>query len=1086
MSVIEELAAPSSARTETTGGAPPPAPGGRPPTRHAWPPLDRVRVGVALVGLGCVATAEGLLPGAGQEILSTAGVAALAVAAVLLLARRPIRTRASGPPGSPGSDDEVSHSVLPAPVAGASISASRRKWRWTLVGVTLAQGLLVQTWFRAGTAIAGGDIGPPLGTAWITRLFAPIAWSGADLGGPNQSQLELPWAAVVWFTHLAGGSGALAQRIWLTALLAAVPLAAAALTRALGLSPLAGVAAALLYAFSPYLVSIGGVSDVYLVATVLLAALPALVVAAGRGTVPTWAASLGLLLAAPLLGYAYANPPLVGMIAGVLVLSPGLAWARYGRRAGIRSTWALLIGGLLLVGGSAYWAIPAKTGLAQVATSSLSSLAAWGWSESRATLANALWLNTSWTWRYTYYVPYAPDFARLPLVLLRPLLPLVAFGALALRPLHRDRPGVTRVTALVALATLGIMTFSTGTRSPGNVLFDPLYSLPYGWLLREPGRFLMAAALGVALLGALLVEQLCSLPMRHLPRLLRRGTGTQQTHTLGLLGLGAVVLVALTSFPLWSGRVVPGPRPPFPSSHVKIPTSWNAMATYLNAPGAPSGHLLALPPESSIYIPFSWYYGTNGFVAQLLRRPVVDPSGQGYDVVSSELSSASQLEGEALVARDWTEARRLLGAMDTPLVLVEGDVETPFPGHSIISPALLAARLRADPLMRPLRRFGPLQLFTVRAALLPPSDFATVDTATPDLRALALLPWSTALVTSQPIPGHLALFQLPPVATWGLGSTHLSTTLAELPGRHYVPAVLGLSPTGRIPTGDLRWQTSDAAGRAPRLTLSLPVGPSLIGDGDFASGAWGPVGNCNDAHPVVAPQFVSGSVLPLAGPGRSPALRLEADTDGACEAQGLSWHGGSVLLRLSVRSITGAPAEVCLWEQPEDRCAAAPPLPQATGWERYRAVLTPPPGTQSLSLYLYAYSTAQGQTTVSEFANIIVRSLQAAPQVDVLAIPGHAGAQLALLTGSTGFGPGWGYHGGGRHVEVDGLRNAWILAGPQTPGVVATAYGPALGEWRRELLLGGICLAVALSLAALRRLRVRSADLADAPSREAP
>lgn len=1081
MSVIEELTAPSSARTETTGGALPPASGGRPPARHAWRPLDRVRVGVALVGLGCVATAEGLLPGAGQEIVSTVGVVALAVAAALLLVRSP--TRATVSPESATSDDEVPHPVAPGPAASAPTRAPRRAWRWSLLGVTLAEGLLVQTWFRAGTAIAGGDIGPPLGTAWITRLFAPIAWSGADLGGPNQSEHKLPWAVVVWLTHLAGGSGALAQRIWLTALLAAVPLAAAALARALGLSPLAGIAAALLYAFSPYLVSIGGVSDVYLVATVLLAALPALVVAAGRGTVPTWAAALGLLLAAPLLGYAYANPPLVGMIGGVLVLSPGLAWARYGRRAGIRSTWALLIGGALLVGGSAYWAIPAKTGLAQVATSSLSPLAAWRFTEVRATLANALWLNTSWAWRYTYYVPYAPDFARLPLVLLRPLVPLVAFGALALGPLHREWPGVTRVTALVALATLGIMTFSTGTRSPGNVLFDPLYSLPYGWLLREPGRFLIAAALGVALLGALLVEHLRSVPIRHPPLLLRRGTVAQQAPIVGLLGLGAVVLIALTSFPLWSGRVVPGPRPPFPSSHVKVPAYWNAMATYLNARAAPSGHLLALPPESSIYIPFSWYYGNDAFVAQLLRRPVVDPSGQGYDVVSSELSSASQLEAEALVARDWTEARHLLGALGTPLVLVEGDVETPFPGHSIISPALLAARLDADPLMRPLRRFGPLQLFAVRRTLGPPSNFATVNTATPDLRALALLPRSTAMLTSQPLPGHLALFQLPPVATWSLGSAHLSTALAELPGRHYVPAVLGLSPTGRVPTGDLRWRTSRPVGRAPRLTLSLPVGPSLIRDGSFATGPWGPVGNCNDAHPVVAPQFVSDSVLPLAGPSRSPALRLAADTDGACEAQGLSWHGGSVLLRLSVRSITGAPAEVCLWEQPEDRCAAAPPLPQAAGWERYRAVLTPAVGTRRLSIYLYAFSTVPGQTTVSEFANIVVRSLPAAPQVDVLAQAEHAGARASLLTGSTGFGPGWGYRGGGRHVEVDGLRNGWIVAGPREPAVVATVYAPVLGERRKELLLGGICLGAALSLAVLRRRRERGTDLAAAESR---
>jgi hypothetical protein len=57
-----------------------------------------------------------------------------------------------------------------------------------------------------------------------------------------------------------------------------------------------------------------------------------------------------------------------------------------------------------------------------------------------------------------------------------------------------------------ATAALAIIFLSTGTNPPGNTLFDRLYGLPFGWLLREPGRFLVVAALAYAVLVAVEVE----------------------------------------------------------------------------------------------------------------------------------------------------------------------------------------------------------------------------------------------------------------------------------------------------------------------------------------------------------------------------------------------------------------------------------------------------------------------------------------------------------------------------------------------------------------------------------------------------
>jgi len=1021
-------------------------------------------VASALVGLLLVAIAEGILPGTPQSVLADAGVLALFVAALLELLP-------SDPRGDARTADRQPSAAAEQP------RSDRGAWRWTLAAIGAAEALVAQTWFRAGTAIAGGDIAPPIGTAWIGRLFAPIAWSGGNLGGPGQAEGQLPWAALDWVVHLSGGSGALAQRIWLTLLLAAVPVAAAALARALGLGPAAGVATALLYAFSPYVLSNVGVNDVYLVAMALLAALPALLLAAARRSVPVWVAAAGFAVAAPFVGFAYANPPLVGMLAGVLALSPLLAWLRFGRAAAARCLFALVVAGLALLGASAYWLVPDRVAVAAVATGELSSFSRWAFTEGRATLANGLWLNDAWGWRFPAYYPYARDFARLPLVLVRPLLPLTSFAVLALwRDAGVRESRLRRVAGGIAGVTLAIMFLSTGTNAPGSLLFDPLYSLPYGWLLQEPGRFLMAASLGAALLAGLLVEQLG-----------RSGAGSASPASTGAerqvqrrarsprwLAVAATAAVALASFPLWTGAVVPGPRPPFPSSHVRVPRYWEALASYLNSPGAPSGHLLVLPPDDFYQMPYTWYYGNDGFIENLIGRPVVDPSGQGYDLVSTELAGAVQLEAQALAARDWVEARRLLLAMGTPVVLVRGDVEAGFPHRDIVSPALLVARLRSDPLVRLVHQSGPLLVFALRDGTSRSSGFATIDTAAPDLRALALLPADTPLVTGRAVPGHLALYQLPPVATWHLAGNTLATSLTERPGLRYRVALLALRPPARrLVRDDLHADVGAGSGGEPVLRIGVPVGASVLHDGAFDAGLWAPVGNCNAAVPVAPPDVLAATVLDRAGPrGDLPALRLDATVDAACEAQRLDWKGGDLLLRLWVRPISGAPPSLCIWEQPIDRCASVGPLPTGPGWHRYSTVVRPDPGSSVLSLFLYAFVDSPGQHSVEEYAGVTARELPFAPALDVVASPTRPAPPGRLLSASTGFSPAWS-SGAGQHVTVDGLRNGWIdTVRPSRPDPSLSArYLPVEHEARDEAVLGAGAFALAALGLALGRRR---------------
>ncbi|MDA8331925.1 MAG: hypothetical protein M0027_12150 [Candidatus Dormibacteraeota bacterium] len=1008
---------------------------------------------LAILGVLGVAAAELLRTSAAQGTLADLAVVCLSVAALLaLFTRGALCSLADRPSAYRVHVGRRVQQLRPTTAPDtwepeqAMGSASRRGWRWAQIGTALTVGALVQTWFVSGTVIAGGDITPPVGTAWIGRMFAGMAWTGSNLGSINEAQQRLPWAVVVWTTHSLGGSGAVAQRVWLTGLAMGIALAASSLARALNLSPLAGVAAGLLFVFNPYLMSIGGVADVYLLTMALLAALPALVVASAKGSLPRWLGAVGLGLSGPLVGYVYANPPLVGMLIFAVMVSVPLAWARYGRAAARRSVPVVLGGVLLMIAASSYWLVPALLALREASVVTLSPLSAWTWTEGRSTVTNALWLNTAWGWKYPIYFPYASGFSQFPLVLVRLGVPSLAFLALAMPPTCLNGRKL-RATGAIALGTLTVVFLSTGTNPPGNLIFNLLYHLPYGWLLREPGRFLMAAALGYGLMAGVLLDgarrfrspsvrsrgQVRALPEIRIPSI-----------WLGM-ACGAVVLTAAGTYPLWTGAIVPGPRPPFPSSHVTVPRSWNLMANWLNSSSSPPGAVLVMPPDDFYAMPYTWYYGAEGFITDLIGRHVVDPTPQSYDLVSHELLSATHLEAEAIAQGAWTEGARLLDAMDTPIVLVRGDVVANFPGRSIISPGLLSRQFRRDPLMRQVHRDGPLSVFALIGGVKAPAGFATVNTSSPDLRVLSLLPPRTALVTSPQLVGHEAVIQPPPIATWQIQGRRLITDLSVRSGWTYRVAALAPPRTPGTTSEDRPAYRTRRTRLGARLEISLPIGPSVVHDGTFTHGTWGRVGNCADFRPVVKPAFLRAAVLLHGGPAGTPALQLSANIDAACQSQTLAWHGGSLVIKMDVRSQSGAPPALCFWEQPANQCASAASLPDSRGWKVYDSVVSPSSSTKRLSLVLYAFTYVPGQLSRDDYADIVVHSLAQAPKLDVLATPTELDDRSTLHAFATGFAPGWIAPTGGRHVEIDGLTNGWIFHG-SVVRLMKASYRPIRDE----------------------------------------
>lgn len=1014
--------------------------------------LNIIRVTAAIVGIVAIAVAELLTEGKLQSDLADIGLVGLVTASVMLS----FGNKSSQIPDTVPVD-------LPRTV----------QWRWTTLGLGLFTALVTQTWFRAGTVIAVGDNTPPIGTAWIGKLFVSIGWSGNNLGAPINNEIQLPFAVVDWLTHQLGGSGALAQRLFLTLLATAIVVAASTLARSLGLSPTAGVIVGITYYFSPMTMSQVNINGVYLVAMVLIPTLASAVISYGRNHLRIWQLCLIFVVSAPFVGYAYNNPPLVAMLALTTVTTPLLVWAGYDRIVALRSLKGLLCAGSLLIAVSSYWLVPSWIAIQSIAAGNLSEISAWVFTESRATLANGLWLNNTWAWAYSQYYPYATEFARFPLNLVPVLVPTVAFSGLALRRCTSNI-GLrsSRVRGVIAFSALFVVLISTGTRTPGNVLFDPLYHLPYGWLLREPGRFLMVAALAYALLIGLLVEEI----QRHVQSKVADSAAVVSwrpslSWLSTLVSILAIAVALSAGFPLWTGAVAPGARQGFPSVHVKVPHYWEAAFRFLNSTKSPPGSLLVLPPDDFYQMPYTWFYGNDGFIVNALKRDVVVPSGQGYDTVSTELLSAVKLEATSLLGHNWSEGGHLLTAIGTPIVLVRGDINSQFQGRSIVQAAALIKDLKNDPEMKLIYHVGELSLFELKAGYYQAAtSFATVNSKEPNLNDLALVNRHTVLVTSTPRSGYISLIQLPSIVTWQVSDGFATIQVQVRQGWNYsLRAANSVLPVGAERTVSSRSTSGNVA-----IRVKVPIGKSIISDGTFASGKWGPIENCYNVTPVRAPQYLRATVVPRATPDGSTAIELTATIDSACESTPLSWSRGPIEFGLWERSVSGPSPRLCLWEEPIGRCASVPPLPSGSGWHRYETLVHPDSGTTSISVFLYADSAGNGQRAIEEYAKVTALSLPATPTFVLFGTPKKHGKPEGILTTQTGYSPQWIGPAGSTHVLVDGLRNAWIgshvISVSASPSYAATSH-----KVRDEIGISALILVTdgALMLWWLRRMKYR-------------
>jgi hypothetical protein len=953
----------------------------------------------------------------------------------------------------------------------------RRRWLIAFAGVAIGAVVAIQMWFAPGTAVAGGDITFPNGTEWLGRMFSPWAFSGANLGGPNLLPAQLPWGALLGIVHSIGGSPDLAQRVWYTLLFAGAGLGAVALLRTLGLRPLSALCGAYVYLFNGYVLGWVGVNPPHLMALTLLPIVTAIVLAASKGTVRISVAAILLAACAPLLGFASQNPPLVAVIVFPILTSPLLAAWLGGRAAVKRGLRMLALGLPLLLLASLYWIVPEALAYAALGNPSLFAAATWRFTETRASLGNALWLNNSWAWAHPEYVPYATGYLVQPLALAKYLLPALAFapvtllrrGAALIRGVSVNLLGIS-----VAFSTLALVFefLSTGTLPPGSVVFNFLYSLPGGILLREPGRFLILAALAYSALVAVGIVAVVRLSGTEMAR--RRWRLSLQSMRdaaarfltppvspskprfrlpsrrailpLASLTVAGLFVAALApAYPLMTGTIVAGQRANLPSAHVDLPAYWQKMLDDINREPS-SGALLVLPPDDFYQMPYRFgYYGADTFIVQGVARHVILPNPQGYLRKSPELLAAVDAAARNLLSSNDTGAARVIAVMQASLVLVRGDIDPNdflIPGRHIDSPIDLSSALQVSQHFKLLDKEGPLDLYRltdpVPAELDLVSHFATVNTSSPDLSILSLLQPGTDLVTDSPQKGVPAVFTLPDLGQWDISPGKLSAQQQAPQGWSYRLAELAAPAPGLTSSSQL----TDSGNQT--LTVSVPLGSeNLVPNGDFSAGLW-------QKHAADCSGFSQGTNLIDAseaeGPNGGTALRLSASVDTACESKILSSTGGPILLRLKFQHVVGAAPRICVFDDAQARCVTTTPMVSGSGWQQYQAVVTPSSSASKLRLFLYSDAVPScldglctTSLTVNEFAQVEAFSMQAVPAVVFLGTPMEAASDAKLLVLRDTYSSDWQGPSDSRHVAVDGLLNGWIGHSP----LLRASYGPA-------------------------------------------
>lgn len=412
-------------------------------------------------------------------------------------------------PASSGTDRMLLHRLS----ARGRRAATWRPWV-PVSGVGLFASAIVQPFVSHSTVVRDQPV-PAAGAAWLHQLTVAFSARAPETPGALIGVLDLPLGVTGSILKALGGSLALDERIWVTALFAAAGMAMASLLTVLEFQPWACAVGGSVYIFSPYVFAMSGLRLSYLAAMALAPGIVAWLLYAVRpdtGCVrPRRRPSAWVLPAALALGIIATSPPLLLACIVVTAGAFGLVVWLNGRRV-LRDRFGhFAVSGGALVAACSFWAVPLGRVLSSSAIIATAAHRHWQWAGRRETLANSLWLNTAWNWRQRTAFPYAATFDHFPLVLWKYAVPLACFAVLGISShkvqSYQSQRRLRLLTAAAGLA-LTVVVVATGTGEPGAPIFALLTALPYGWLTEDPGRFLFLAGAAYAVLVAAGVDHL--------------------------------------------------------------------------------------------------------------------------------------------------------------------------------------------------------------------------------------------------------------------------------------------------------------------------------------------------------------------------------------------------------------------------------------------------------------------------------------------------------------------------------------------------------------------------------------------------
>jgi arabinofuranan 3-O-arabinosyltransferase len=844
--------------------------------------------------------------------------------------------------------------------------------------------IAVQTWFEPGTAVASGDLAPPItpGADYVSH------WShltGGE-GAPTFDIVGLPYSAWIdawgWF----GVAEDVAQRLWLTGLFAGSAAAVVFLAFGFTASPLAAGAAGLLASFNAYRL-ITGPDAIPMTAILVASLLGGLIVRAAlrperRPSVLAFAAaSLGL-------GYVMTNPPHVLIVTVWVAACAAIAvYMQPGSGARILGYATRAVPLALLF--NLWWIVPAfLTVTAEDFDERFTAATVddWTWTHERATLANALTLNTYWAWSYPEYFPYASELSDSPFDIFVLALPALAIAGIILAwDSHRRLVVGLSVTAVVAAG------LTTGLNGPITGFNRWLYdNMPGYWLFREPTKLLLLVALPIAILAGIGLSRFFA------------PNSTSAQRALGALLAGAAVL---SVYPLFNGDVVPDERPLLPSAHVRVPDAWENVSATLNAePGG--GKVLVLPRSDYYQVPTTWgYYGTS-FTQSIISRPVLEVKpGTYFDpprVVSSLIES---IETDLARGRVAGIGNRL-AALGVRYILLRGDIDLEFLKRKFVPASVIARGLADTPRVRLVETYGLLRLYRVgRVGATTPEVFAatpllyagTDDAVAP---ALSMLPGRPGLVTNpddqravteagvrptralrieHEVARSIAVrkragtirvrlrdpFQLTADGgTVGASSRETIAVPARARGPLVVTAGDSVMPIGRV---SRKWTELGLVGLQPGAPVRVWRRSSTQ---TFDPAAGRRVRDCNDSDSRDRRTLgLRATVVKRTG-GR--ALRLSANAHSACVGIPLTTGRSRDLyvVRFRYRHVRGRQPRVCLWQVGVDRCASLPALRPARTWKTAAVAVMPRRRMTGLRIFVYADGTGQPPGTANEYQGV--------------------------------------------------------------------------------------------------------------------